>query len=165
MNTLSGEFIQLVRAIPWFAHIGDPIENPALPRLHTWDKWGNPEDPQIIMIHLRQQDLYDEILQNNASCADDLAETFDHVIKMVIELARERVPYDKAEDSYYAPNTAVYHAGWTAGLVALCQMTDREPPPEIAVQWHWFRKGHWPAAFVDVDANDEPLSPITFRIL
>ncbi|MBK8990006.1 MAG: hypothetical protein IPM39_28755 [Chloroflexi bacterium] len=164
MLVLLGEFIQLVKSIPWFEHIGKPIKNAELPRLYTWAKWGNPEDLPIALLHIRQQDLYDEIIENNVSNSTDLADFFNQVVSIVIELAKKRVPYDEAEDSNYAPNTAVYHAGWTAGLIALCLMTDREPPLEIKAQWYWFREGHWPAAFTAIDSDDEPDSLEAFRI-
>jgi len=164
MLALPDGFIQLVESIPWFEHIGEPITNPELPRLYDWDGWGIPEDSTIALLHIRQQELYDEIMDRNPAHSTDLADSFRQVVRMVIELARKRVPYDEAEDSYYAPNAAVHQAGWTAGLVALCQMTDRELPLEIQTQWYWFREGHWPAAFTAIGSDYEPVSLEAFRV-
>lgn len=164
MSVLSDEFVQLVKSIPWFENIGKPIQNPKLPRLHTWDEWGNPESPEIALLHTRQSDLYDEIIKENPSNSTDLAETFRQAVVMVIEQAKKGVPYEEAEDAYYAPNTAVHHAGYTAGLVILCQLTGRELPLEIKSQWYWFQEGHWPAAFARIDSDYEPDSLDEFRI-
>jgi len=161
---LPDEFSQLIQSIPWFAHIGEPIQGTALSHMQAWEDWGNPEDSKIAIIHLRQQDLYDAILQDHAAQSAELAAAFDQVVKMVCKLVIKIIPYNKQEDSYYAPNVACYHAGWTAGLVYLCQLTDRELPSDIASQWRWFREGHWPAAFTDVDVDDEPVSLVEFRI-
>jgi hypothetical protein len=163
-HQLPDEFSQLLQSIPWFAHIGEPIENTALPHMQAWEDWGNPQDSKIAIIHLRQQDLYDAILQDHAPQSTELAAAFDQVVKMVCKLVIKIVPYNKQEDSYYAPNTACYHAGWTAGLVYLCQLTDRELPSDIASQWRWFREGRWPAAFTGVDDDDEPANLVEFRI-
>lgn len=150
------EFTQLIKSIHWFENIGKPIQNPNLPRLRTWDEWGSPENSAISLLHTRQSDLYDAIIAENPSDSTGLAEIFRQAVLMVIEQAKKSVPYDEAEDAYYAPNTAVHQAGYTAGLVVLCQLTGRELPLEIKTQWYWFQEGHWPAAFATINHNHEP---------
>ncbi|MFN3652284.1 MAG: hypothetical protein ACK47B_22120 [Armatimonadota bacterium] len=58
------------------------------------------------------------------------------------------MPYDPEQDCFHAPTQAVWHAAWTAGLVALCCFLGQPVPPELASQWHWFSEGHWPCGWV-----------------
>ena len=36
----------------------------------------------------------------------------------------------------------------TAGLLGVCRYLEQPLPAELEQQWHWYREGHWPCAWV-----------------
>ena len=129
--------------IRWFSRVGEPIAA-ALPRLASWDEWAGPEDPRVQAIHERQQALHDQIVG-----VDPAAETlFLGIRDQVVQWAGSCVEYDPESDAWDPKSLAVWHAGWTAALVACYENRNTEIPRELEEQWYWFREGHWPAAFV-----------------
>ena len=112
----------------------------------AWDDWPGPQSPLVELIHTQHQDLYDELLARSGN-GPALEAVFDRIRDRVLALAGARVPYDPAEDAWHPPSAAVWHAAWTAGLMALCISEGRTRPPELASQWMWFTRGHWPAAY------------------
>jgi hypothetical protein len=132
------------QTISRFSRVGDAhaVERP---RLRSWDEWGGPEDPRVEAIHLRQQQLHDQIVGD-----DPAAERFFlRVRDEVIHAAAGQLPgYDPSSDAWDPRSLAVWHAGWTAALVACFETRALDLPRELDEQWHWFREGHWPAAFV-----------------
>jgi len=154
-------FIRSLAAIPWFAAVGRPTDDGRLPRILSWDAPWNPEDPSTATIHLRQQELFDDIVATSPNAGETEA-LFERVRRDVETSACRTVPYDPSQDCYHAPNAAVWHAAWTAGLVALCREAGRPLPAELGAQWALFRLGHWPAAFAAMNDMDEPLDPAEF---
>jgi hypothetical protein len=140
------EFEAALEDVRWFARIGAPTDE-GVPRLATWDDWPGPESPLVERIHLEQQELYDAIVISSAGGGAALEGVFDRIRQRVLALAGTTVPYEPNEDAWHPPTSAVWHAAWTAGLMALCISTGRTPPRALASQWEWFTRGHWPAAY------------------
>ena len=128
--------------IPWFLRVGAPIDV-NVGRLSRWDEWPGPEDPGVAVLHVHQQSLFDDLLA--AGPAEDLEALFNRINKGVMSIASTRVPFDENQDAWHAPTTAVWHAGWTAAILALSTVTKHDLPDLVRWQWRWFLEGHWPA--------------------
>jgi len=140
------DFEQRLPQVPWFRHIGEPLSDSTIQRFQTWDEWFGPEDARVSAIHLRQQELHDDVLRSQVSSSSDLESLFQRVVSQVRDLASRALSLDASGDAWDARSTAVWHAGWTAGLVALCLATKSTIPPDLQAQWRWFAHGRWPAA-------------------
>lgn len=148
------EFESSLTSIPWFRCTGQPLGNLTVRFIHSWDEWPGPEDDKVSTIHFRQQALHDEILAADPSRRTELNMLFQRVSERVVILASEALSLDLSQhDAWHAPSTAVWHAGWTAGLIALCLATNRAVPTDIESQWNWFSKGRWPSALVSPDTE------------
>jgi hypothetical protein len=137
---MPGDDLQNIR---WFSRVGEPIAAP-LPRLRSWDAWAGPQDPRVEALHLRQQAFHDHIVANDPTVEN----LFLTIRDQIVEAAGRYVAYDPTSDAWDPQSLAVWHAGWTAALVACYETRNIELPHELAEQWYWFRQGHWPAAFV-----------------
>lgn len=145
-------FFRSLEALPLLRNIGQPIPDSSVPRLPSWDAWPGPFDPLVEVIHTRQADLRDRLLAASPKAAE-LAPAFDELVNAVVALVRDRVPFDPNEDSWHAPTTAVWYVAWTAALVWLSDSVGEQIGPELAAQWHWFGRGHWPAAIVSTHSS------------
>jgi len=142
-------FITQLEAVSWFAALGKPIQsNVDAEQISNWDDWPGPADRSVCELHSRQQVLFDEIMSASGPYGDSRSELWAAIQGQVVRLASNRVPYDAKKDTWYAPNAAVWHAAWTAGLIGLCLLTRHVVPPELQKQWNWFAEGHWPCAWV-----------------
>jgi hypothetical protein len=149
-------FLSQLENVPWFENIGKKIDpNAKVERIWSWAEWPGPEEASVIGMHLQLQDLFDEITGNGTT--KELVSKWEQIQAGVVQVASSRVPYDSAEDSWYAPNVAVWQAGWTAGVIGLSTQLGRTVPNDIKKQWDWFVFGHWPC-----DWNDVTNMPIVF---
>jgi len=146
------DFIDELDQVPWFAHLFEPTDESGINTLPDWDAWPGPTDPRVEEIHFRQQEAHDALLAASER-PEELKAHFDQVHARVIELTRSKVPFDEKADSWHAPTMAVWHAAWTAGLMALYEYCRRAPDPEIEAQWRWFVQGRWPACAVTIDTT------------
>jgi hypothetical protein len=149
-------FVDGLDRVKWFAHLFEPLEEPGASAFPDWAAWPGPVDPRVSEIHFRQQELYDALLATSER-PEELKALFDVVVARVIQLARSSVPFDEKEDAWHAPTTAVWHAAWTAGLIALYETRQLPADPEVAAQWRWFERGRWPAAAFSFDRNGAPI--------
>jgi len=139
------EFEASLQTIPWFQRIGEALDA-TVSRLKLWDDWPGPEDESVECLCSWQQDFHDAIVGQVHDAPNSLEAIFLRVRDRVIELSKNSVPYDASEDAWHAPTSAVWMAGWTAGLVALCLATGRVIPPILEAQWRWYKVGRWPGA-------------------
>jgi hypothetical protein len=110
--------------------------------IHSWAEWIGPEDPLAAEIGLHQQRLYDvAVLQSEK-------ELWDHALRFVVGVAAQIVLYVEGEDSWYAPNVAVWSVAWTFTLEEVHIARDTPVPPELGAQLYWYGHGHWPCALV-----------------
>lgn len=142
-STNVAEFRKALEKITWFLSIGKPESG--MVRINTWEDWPGPEDPCVVSIHIAQQECYDSFF-SATDRAGDFEEIWNSILSVVMNLAKRSVPYSEDEDSWHGPTTAVWHAGWTAALVALHLEAQREIPDELLKQWKWFCAGRWPCA-------------------
>ena len=143
-----GDFLAQLEAVPWFSSIGRPTAADAgAVRMSAWEDWPGPEEPGILELSLRHQDLYDRVLAEAGDQRPALAELWEAIHAAVFQRAAPRVPYDPAGDAWHGPTTAVWQAAWTAGLIGLCLRTGRPIPLELQEQWAWFARGHWPSGY------------------
>jgi hypothetical protein len=141
-------FAQKLKTIPWFSKIGEPTERDSeLKRIYRWEDWPGPEDPAVAELSLRQQQLYNEMMEDREGSIDELQDVWNGVLNYVISIASPTVPFDSKRDTWHPPTAAVWHAAWTAGLIALFQVSGCPIPDDLNVQWSWFKAGHWPCAW------------------
>jgi hypothetical protein len=148
-------FLEQLEKVPWFANVGKPIPlTRGVKQIHSWEEWPGPEDTDEI--HLDQQALYDEIMENAKENQPSLELLWNRIHDTVERVARKTVPYDPNKDAWHGPTLAVWHAAWTAGLIGLCLQLNRPISPELQEQWRWFLQGHWPF-FSQSDSSKENL--------
>lgn len=156
MNTDLKTFLDKAEQIQFFSNVGGKLDKSA-PRINSWDDWPGPDGNLVAPIHYRQQSLHDEIVDKDQEVQD----YWNTLIKFVLDRSKPNIPWVDGEDSWYAPNTAAWHAAWTFSLYAFFLINEVEPPNEIKVQWEWFEKGHWPCA-VSEYKDDEPISFVIY---
>jgi len=128
------------RGLPLFSHLGAPIADPAIRRILSWDEWTGPEDPLAYAIGERQQSMHDAII------APDEEEAWKRCLDDVVRHVARLIPYDERQDTWHAPTSAAWHAGWTFALEAAYVEKAMELPAELRAQIHWFELGHWPCS-------------------
>jgi hypothetical protein len=139
------EFLDQLERIPWFSRLGNPLSGDCVHKqIHSWEEWPGPEEESVSAVHLRQQALHDNILAESKQLRPSLEELWKRIDAVVIRVAAPSVPFDANEDAWYAPNVAVWHAAWTAGLVGLYEMSKKPMPANLHAQWNCFTAGHWP---------------------
>jgi hypothetical protein len=152
------EFLARLPALLWFAHVGQPIPDSNVPRIRHWDEWAGPEEKsgRIIALSLRHQAWHDALLAAHPEQRADLEALWSRVTDVVMGAAAERIPYDPDADAWHAPTTALWQAVWTAGLVAWHLASDEPIPADLAEQWAWYARGHWPCGYAYLKAGGEP---------
>jgi hypothetical protein len=146
--TIMEDYLRQLRSIPWFSNLGKPTSQPLLHKaIHCWEEWLGPEDNAVCEMHLRQQALYDSILEGANYRRNSLEELWRTIHDIVFGVAATAVPFDPGKDAWHAPNSAVWHAAWTAGLVGFCLALNRSIPEELQMQWTCFASGHWPCGW------------------
>jgi|SRR6516162_4126631 hypothetical protein len=150
-------FLQEVASIPWFRNIGKPLppDSRAKP-IFQWKDWPGPEDPAIIELSQRHQSLHDSILAQFKIEREDLLAIWDRVNEAVFFYASPALPYSEEEDAWHGPTAALWHAAWTAGLIAWCVHLCQPIPADLQEQWEWYVLGRWPAGYSEVLAPDRP---------
>jgi hypothetical protein len=148
-------FIEEVTAVPWFKNVGQPLPLDMNARqLQGWEDWPGPDEPAIFELSERQQALHSELLASAPERRGELEKAWERISDLVFGLAASAIPYDASKDSWHGPTAAVWQARWTAGLVAWCQLLDREIPADLQEQWRWFVLGHWPSGYSAAWANE-----------
>jgi len=152
------EFLARLPAIPWFAHVGQPVADPDIPRIWDWDEWAGPEEEtgRIMALSLWHQDRHDALLAAHPAREAELAALWERVAEAVLSAAQNKLPYDPDADSWHAPTLAVWQAQWTAGLIAWLMVCGEPIPDDLARQWAWYARGHWPCGYAYLTANEEP---------
>lgn len=145
-------FVESLPCVPWFEQLGEEVGE-GVARIHSWDEWPGPEQEAVAALMQRGQRLYDALVESiepggRIALRDD-------VRRIVFRHATSKVPYDESRDSWHAPTAAVWHAAFTAELVAMCVHASHDVPPQIAVQWTWFQRGHWPCGYSAVPGEGE----------
>jgi hypothetical protein len=140
-------FVDQLARVPWFENIGRAVSpNNGVKQIFSWAEWGGPEDSALAEISCRQQSYYDELIQASKNKAAN--EVWERIQSIVFQNAIPRVPYDANRDTWYGPTAAVWHAAWTAGLIALCLFLSQAIPADLQDQWDWFAQGHWPCGWM-----------------
>jgi hypothetical protein len=149
-NSDLSRFLTQVEHTSWFTQVGTPVRwNNAIHGMSRWEEWPGPGASSTIGLSYWQQALYDEIMSASDEKRGALAELWNTIQSMVLTDAAKAVPYNPNEDAWYAPNAAVWHAAWTAGLVGLHLYLRRSIPKELQEQWNWFAQGHWPYGWLE----------------
>lgn len=155
---LLDDFLAGLEVVPWFRNLGRPTpEDAGVERLAAWEDWAGPEEPTVVEMSLRHQELYDRIMAAVGDRRPELDELWDHIHAAVFRRATPAVPFDPAKGAWHGPTTAVWVAAWAAGLIGLCLATGRPVPPELREQWDWYARGHWPAGYSSVRGKLGPL--------
>jgi len=151
-------FLAHLLKVPWFAHVGQSIADPGVPRLGTWDEWAGPEEEsgRIIALSLQHQDWRDALLAAHTRREAELETLWQRVNDAVMSAATGKLPYDPDADAWHAPTTAVWQAVWTAGLVAWHLACEAPIPPDLAQQWDWYARGHWPCGYATLTPDGMP---------
>lgn len=135
-----------LRRFPWFRHVGeDSAWDELIVRINGWSAWPGPEDDGCAALFEQQQELYDELQADDAD--GHLVGLFEEVRAEVVEMVKPLVPFDESEDAWHPPTTAVWSAGWTAGLVVGFHNGGHTPPDDLLEQWRWYEAGHWVAGY------------------
>lgn len=154
-DTSVQEFVNSLRGTDWFECIGKPTpDDGSVNRINTWDEWDGSLNTPTEFLHLDHQALYDELMSAEGLDKQRLTLLWDGVQNIVLEVASQTVPYDPKQDYGHGPTLAVWQAGWTAGLVALCLFCKRPIPEHIKTQWAWYARGHWPSGYATDAAAD-----------
>ena len=151
MTDSLNSFIASVPQVPWFRNVSQPLEGQSVRRLDSWKDWTGPQDPKVEAVHLEQQAVREDLERALGTRREELLAVWERVEELVITAAGPVVGYDSSEDTWHAPSAAVWHAAWTACLVAWHVALGRALPRSIAEQWEWFKRGRWPAAFASID--------------
>jgi hypothetical protein len=149
-------FLEKAEEIKFFGKVGGELES-SIPRIRDWKEWPDPEGNSVAPIHYRQQALHDKLVEQD----EEVLEYWNTLVNFVLDRAKPNIPWIEGEDSWYAPNTAAWHAGWTFALYAFCIINEFDPPVELKTQWAWFSKGHWPCAVNEYN-GDEPVSFVIY---
>ena len=152
------DFLARLPDVPWFAKVGQPISDPNVSRIRAWDEWAGPEEEtgRIVALSLQQQDWYDALLETHSERDTELESLLQRVARSVMAAAADKVPYDPEADSWHAPTMAVWQAIWTAGLIASHLACDEPIPADLAQQWNWYARGHWPCGYAYLETDGEP---------
>ena len=134
-------------SINWFSQLGQPLEDPYF--LTDLGDWPGPESELVMPLGYWQQELYESFIKDPEGA--DLEKFFHEVRLKTIEITKKLVPYLEDGDTWEWPNFAVAVASWTAGLVALHQVTQRSVPQDLQVQWDWYQLGRLPLGYVGVN--------------
>jgi hypothetical protein len=152
------EFLALLPDIPWFARVGQAVSDPDVPRIGGWDEWAGPEEEsgRIVALSLRHQEWYDALLAAHPEWEAELHGLWQRVADAVLNAAKDELPYDPDGDSWHAPTLAVWQAQWTAGLMAWHLACAEPLPADLAQQWDWYARGHWPCGYAYLKDEEKP---------
>lgn len=152
------EFLTWLPIIPWFAHVGQPLSDSNIPRIWDWDAWAGPEEEtgRIITLSLRHQDWHDALLTAHPEREAELRALWQRAAEAVLCAAQDKLPYDPHADAWHAPSMAVWQAQWTAGLIAWYLACGVPIPADLAQQWDWYARGHWPCGYATLTPEGEP---------
>ncbi|MCD4668913.1 MAG: hypothetical protein K8S14_00555, partial [Actinomycetia bacterium] len=141
-----------------FAALGQPVSDPSVPRLQDWDEWKGPESAggEVIALALRHQDWHDALLEAHRGQEAELQALWQRVNERVMAAAADKAPYDPDADSWHAPTMAVWQAVWTAGLIAWYLACGESIPLDLAQQWRWYARGHWPCGYAYLTPDEAP---------
>lgn len=156
------EFEASLARIPWFENVGRPLE-PGVARLRSWEEWSGPCSDAVEAVDLSG---LRSVLRGTGPELDawhPLMALFQRVAGPVYERCSRKLGDDPpGADPEVPPRfAAASTASWIAALVGLHLACRREPPPELAAQWEWFRRGHWPAEAV---LGGDAASALEYRI-
>lgn len=149
MKSAVEDFERSLRDIRFFVNVGAP--HPVARRIESFDDWPGPEDGRVEQIHLRQQAIHDDVIGSDPS---EVQEIFDRVVRSVVIIGSNILNVPEETDAWDPRGTAVWHAAWTAGLVAVHLALQRPLPSDLAGQWAWFQQGRWPAVLVSIDTTE-----------
>jgi hypothetical protein len=151
-------FVASLDAAPWFAALGAPVADPSVPRIASWDEWPGPESAagEIVALSLQHQAWHDALLEAHPACQAALNELWDEVQRRVMAAAAGKVPYEAGADAWHPPTMAVWQGVWTAGLVAWHMACDAPIPSDLARQWAWYARGHWPCGYASLTPEGDP---------
>jgi hypothetical protein len=142
------DFLDHLNSIQWFSRLGKPtLESIPHKQIQSWEEWPGPEDVSVCAMHLRQQALFENILQESNQNRGSLEQLWRTIHDVVVRVAANSIPFDPCKDAWHPPNSAVWQAAWTAGLVGFCLLLNREISEELQVQWKCFASGHWPCGW------------------
>ncbi len=152
------EFPARLPAVFWFAHLGQPLPEDNVVRIWDWDEWAGPEEEsgRIIALSLCHQEWHDSLLAAHPERRAELGEIWSRVTEIVMGAATRGIPYAPEADAWHGPTMAVWQAVWTAGLVAWHLACDEAIPADLAQQWDWYARGHWPCGYAYLKADEEP---------
>jgi hypothetical protein len=134
-------FQMFVGQVGWFTRLGQVEDGVA--SIPDWESWPGPEDRRVESIHTAQGEMHSRVVRDGDQ---QLKVLWDHVVERVVESAKASVPFHAESDAWHAPTSAVYHAAWTAALIAVHLRGGIRVPQDLIEQWKWFRAGHWPCA-------------------
>ena len=151
-------FLAELATIPWFARLGHPLPEGDVARIRDWDEWAGPEEEsgRIIALSLRHQEWHDALLAAHPERRAELEALWSRVTGRVMGSATKSVPYDPEADAWHGPTAALWQAVWTAGLSAWHLACDEPLPADLAQQWAWYARGHWPCGYAYLKADGEP---------
>ena len=157
-HTTLKAFLSYLPTVPWFANVGQPLTDPDVPRIWDWDAWAGPEEEtgRIITLSLRHQDWQGALLAAHPEQEAELEALWQRVADIVMNAATGKTPYDPDADAWHAPTTAVWQAVWTAGLAAWRLACNEPIPPDLAHQWDWYARGHWPCGYAYLSEDGAP---------
>jgi hypothetical protein len=152
------EFLRRLNEVPWFSALGDPVSEQGVPRINNWEEWKGPESAggEVIALSIRHQAWHDALLADHPERETELASLWKRVVDRVMAAAADKVPYDPDADAWHPPTAAVWQAEWTAGLVAWHLACGVPIPADLAKQWDWYTRGHWPCAYAYLAPDGTP---------
>jgi hypothetical protein len=132
----------------WFSSFGKALPDvDDRKQIRSWEEWPGPEDESVSAAHLRQQALQESVLAESNQNRSSLEKLWQRIQEVVVQASLKKVLFDPNKDSWHAPNAAVWHAAWTAGLIGLFLMSKKTIPEDLQVQWMCFKSGHWPCGW------------------
>ena len=141
-------FLDRLDRVPWLQHLGQPTDRDGeVHRIHDWDEWPGPEEPNIAELGLWWQDRHDAVLAQAGADRAAAEGLFNEVQAKVFDRAKAAVPYDPEQDAWHGPTQCVWDVSYWAGLVALYLQLGQPLPDQIKQVWSWVEAGHWPCGF------------------
>ncbi len=152
------EFLARLPTVPWFSTVGQPVADPNVPRIGDWDEWAGPEEEtgRIMELSLRHQSWRDTLLAAHPEREAELKALWQQAADAVTSAAADKLPYAPDADAWHAPTLAVWQAQWTAGLIAWYLACGAPIPADLARQWAWYARGHWPCGYAWLTPDGEP---------
>ena len=129
-SPLVAAFMNELDELPWFAHVGERIDDPNIKQVFSWDDaWEACQDDPWIYASFHK-----DVDQNHPAWAP----AFDRALEAIVNSGRDH----ELEDDVNVSNQAAWEAAGAAYQLA----TNKSDGFYVGLM-NWYRRGHWPCGW------------------